>query len=129
MMSTKTAVVADKAPAALGPYSAAIALGDLVFCSGQTPIVPQTGELASGSVGQQTRQVLANISAVLKAAGLTLDDIVKTTVFLTDMADFAEMNEVYSQHFTAPFPARSTVQVAALPKSADVEIEAIAATR
>jgi len=126
-MSAKTAVVAEKAPAALGPYSAAITYGDLVFCSGQTPIVPETGELAEGGVAEQTHQVLSNLSAVLAAAGLTLDNILKTTVFLTDMADFAEMNAVYAEFFAAPYPARATVQVAGLPKAASVEIEAIAA--
>lgn len=125
-MSAKTAIVAQKAPAALGPYSAAIAFGELVFCSGQTPIVPETGELVEGAVAEQTRQVLANLSAVLAAAGFTLDTIVKTTVFLTDMTDFAEMNAVYAEFFAAPYPARSTVQVAGLPKAASVEIEAIA---
>jgi 2-iminobutanoate/2-iminopropanoate deaminase len=128
-MSPKTAIVAEKAPAALGPYSAAIATGDLVFCSGQTPIVPATGQLAPGSVADQTRQVLRNVSAVLEAAGLGLDDVVKTTVFLTDMADFAEMNAVYAEFFSAPFPARSTVQVAGLPVGASVEIEAVAVSR
>jgi len=125
-MPEKTAIIAEKAPAALGPYSAAISVGPFVYCSGQTPIVPATGELAQGSVGSQTRQVLTNVSAVLEAAGLTLADVVKTTVFLTDMADFAKMNEVYAEFFVEPFPARSTVAVAGLPKVASVEIEVIA---
>ena len=128
-MTPKTPVVTEKAPAALGPYSAAITWGDLVFCSGQTPIVPQTGELVEGDVAVQTRQVLTNLSAVLEAAGLSLNSIVKTTVFLTDMADFAQMNAVYAEFFAAPYPARSTVQVAGLPKAASVEIEAIATVR
>ena len=128
-MSDKQAVLAEKAPAALGPYSAAITSGGLVFCSGQTPIEPATGELVEGDVAAQTRQVLANLSAVLEAAGLPLDSIVKTTVFLTDMADFAAMNAVYAEFFSAPYPARSTVQVAGLPKAANVEIEAIATGR
>ena len=123
---TKTAIVADNAPAALGPYSAAIRAGDFLYCSGQTPIVPETGELADGDVASQTRQVLKNVSAVLEAAGATLADVVKTTVFLTDMADFAKMNEVYSEFFAEPFPARSTVAVRALPKAASVEIEVVA---
>jgi len=125
-MTNKTAIVAEKAPAALGPYSAAIRTGDLLYCSGQTPIVPETGELVEGCVACQTRQVLTNVSAVLEAAGLALDAVVKTTVFLTDMADFAKMNEVYAEFFAEPFPARSTVAVAGLPKGASVEIEVIA---
>jgi 2-iminobutanoate/2-iminopropanoate deaminase len=125
-MSEKHAVVADKAPEALGPYSAAIRVNAFTFCSGQTPIDPATGELVEGCVGCQTRQVLTNLSAVLEADGLTLNDVVKTTVFLTDMADFAKMNGVYAEFFAEPFPARSTVAVAGLPKDARVEIEAIA---
>jgi 2-iminobutanoate/2-iminopropanoate deaminase len=125
-MPQKQAIIAEKAPKALGPYSAAIRVGTFTYCSGQTPIVPQTGELVEGCVGCQTRQALANLSAVLEADGLTLDDVVKTTVFLTDMADFGKMNEVYAEHFSAPFPARSTVAVAGLPKDSRVEIEAIA---
>jgi 2-iminobutanoate/2-iminopropanoate deaminase len=125
-MSEKQAVVADNAPKALGPYSAAIHVGTFTYCSGQTPIDPATGELVEGCVGCQTRQVLTNLSAVLEADGLTLNDVVKTTVFLTDMADFGKMNGVYAEFFTEPFPARSTVAVAGLPKDARVEIEAIA---
>jgi 2-iminobutanoate/2-iminopropanoate deaminase len=125
-MPQKQAIIAEKAPKALGPYSAAVRVGTFTYCSGQTPIVPQTGELVEGCVGCQTRQALANLSAVLEADGLTLDDVVKTTVFLTDMADFGKMNEVYAEHFSAPFPARSTVAVAGLPKDSRVEIEAIA---
>jgi len=125
-MSSKTAIIADKAPAALGPYSAAIRIGDMLYCAGQTPIVPETGELAEGCVACQTTQVLKNVSAVLEAAGLTLEDVVKTTVFLTDMADFAKMNGVYAEFFAEPFPARSTVAVKALPMAASVEIEVIA---
>lgn len=125
-MPEKTAIVAEKAPAALGPYSAAISTGAFVYCSGQTPIVPATGELAEGGIAEQTEQVLANVSAVLEAAGLSLADIVKTTVFLTDMNDFATMNAVYAEHFAEPYPARSAVAVAALPKGASVEIEVVA---
>ena len=125
-MTTKNAIVAEKAPAALGPYSAAIRVGEFLYCSGQTPIEPTTGELVEGCVACQTRQVLKNVSAVMEAAGLTLGDVVKTTVFLTDMADFAKMNEVYAEFFSEPYPARSTVAVAALPKSASVEIEVVA---
>ncbi len=125
-MTHKTPIVADKAPAALGPYSAAIRVGDALYCSGQTPLDPATGELVGDDVATQARQALANLSAVLEAAGGTLDSIVKTTVFLTDMADFAEMNAVYAEHFTEPYPARSTVAVRALPKACRVEIEAVA---
>ncbi len=125
-MPTKTAIVAEKAPAALGPYSAAIRVGDFLYCAGQTPIVPETGELREGCVGCQTDQCLKNVSAVLEAAGLTLANVVKTTVFLTDMADFATMNGKYAEYFAEPFPARSTVAVKALPKDARVEIEVIA---
>jgi 2-iminobutanoate/2-iminopropanoate deaminase len=125
-MSEKQAIIAEKAPAALGPYSAAVRVGSFTYCSGQTPIDPATGELVEGCVGCQTRQVLTNLSAVLEADGLTLNDVVKTTVFLTDMGDFAKMNGVYAEFFAEPFPARSTVAVAGLPKDARVEIEAIA---
>ena len=122
-MPDKTAIIAEKAPAALGPYSAAISVGDFVYCSGQTPA---TGELVPGTVADQARQALTNVSAVLEAAELSLDDVVKTTVFLVDMADFGEMNEVYAEFFSQPFPARSTVAVAGLPKCASVEIEVVA---
>jgi 2-iminobutanoate/2-iminopropanoate deaminase len=125
-MTQKTPIVADKAPAALGPYSAAVRVGDMLYCSGQTPLDPATGELVGDDVATQARQALANLSAVLEAAGGTLDSIVKTTVFLTDMADFAEMNAVYAEHFAEPYPARSTVAVRALPKACRVEIEAVA---
>lgn len=125
-MSEKTPIVADKAPAALGPYSAAIRKGDMLFCAGQTPIVPDTGELVEGCAGCQTRQVLTNVKAVLEAAGASFDDVVKTTVFLTDMANFQKMNDVYAEFFTPPFPARSTVAVKQLPKDALVEIEVLA---
>lgn len=114
-----------KAPAALGPYSAAIASGGLLFCSGQTPIDPATGELVPGGITEQTRQVIKNLAAVLEAAGASLGDVLKTTCFLTDMADFAAFNAVYAQHFTSK-PARSTVAVKALPKGALVEVELIA---
>jgi len=125
-MPQKEAIVAEKAPAALGPYSAAISVGPFVYCSGQTPIDPATGELVEGCAACQTTQVLKNIQAVLEAAGLTLSDVVKTTVFLTDMANFQKMNGVYGEYFAEPFPARSTVAVAGLPKDALVEIEVVA---
>jgi 2-iminobutanoate/2-iminopropanoate deaminase len=125
----KTVVTSQDAPAALGPYSQAIAAGSLVFCSGQVPIDPQTGELVNGDIRAQTDRVLQNLKAVLDAHGLEPGDIVKTTVFMTDLSRFAEMNTVYGAFFKEAFPARSTVQVAALPKGAQVEIEAIAFQR
>jgi len=128
-MPKKTAVIAEKAPAALGPYSVAVSVGDFVFASGQIPIDPATSEFVSGGVVEQTRQVLTNLSAALEAGGLTLDDVVKTTVFLADMDDFAEMNRAYAERFAEPFPARSAVAVAQLPKGARVEIEAVAVRR
>ena len=122
------AINTEKAPAAIGPYSQAIDTGaGLVFVSGQLPIDPATGAFPEGDVKVQTRQSLANARAILESAGLSLKNVVKTTVFLADMADFASMNEVYSQFFTAPFPARSAVAVKTLPKGALVEIECIAA--
>lgn len=123
---TKETISTDKAPGAIGPYSQAVKAGGMVFCSGQIPIDPATGEFISGGVAEQTRQVLANLSAVLEAAGLGLDDVVKTTVFLADMADFTSMNEVYSEFFSENKPARATVQAARLPRDARVEIECIA---
>ena len=122
------AIHTDKAPAAIGPYSQAIDSGaGIVFVSGQLPIDPATGTFPEGGVQEQTRQSLTNAKAILEAAGLGLQHVVKTTVFLADMADFAAMNEVYAQFFTAPFPARSAVAVKTLPKGALVEIECIAA--
>lgn len=114
------------APAAIGPYSQAIATGDLVFASGQIALDPATGQLVPGDVQDQTRRVLDNVKAVLEAAGSALDQVVKTTVFLTKMADFAAMNEVYATYFTTEPPARSTIAVAELPRGAAVEIEVIA---
>ena len=122
----KTVIASAEAPAAVGPYSQAIAVGNLVFCAGQIPLDPTTGNLIEGDVTAQTRRVIENIKAVLAAAGATLDDVVKSTVFLLDMNDFAAMNAVYAEYFASPFPARSTIQVARLPKDARVEIEVIA---
>lgn len=117
----------EKAPAAIGPYSQAIDSGmGLVFVSGQLPIDPSTGAFPEGGVKEQTRQSLTNARTILEAAGLELRNVVKTTVFLADMADFAAMNEVYAQFFEAPFPARSAVAVKTLPKGALVEVECIA---
>lgn len=114
-----------KAPAAIGPYSQALDMGGVVYCSGQIPIVPATGELAEG-LEAQAEQVFANIEAVLAEAGLTMSSVVKTTVFLTDLADFGAVNDIYARHFAQPFPARSCVQVAGLPKGARLECEVVA---
>jgi len=122
----KTAVKTDAAPGALGPYSQAIVAGGMVYCAGQIPLDPATGNIVSGGIAPQTEQVLKNLGAVLKAAGSGLDRAVKTTVFLKDMNDFAAMNEVYAKHFGALPPARSTVQVARLPRDVAVEIEVVA---
>ena len=124
----KQRINTEKAPAAIGPYSQAIDSGPgLIFVSGQLPIDPATGAFPEGGVQAQTRQSLTNAKAILEAAGLSLANVVKTTVFLADMADFAAMNEIYAQFFTEPFPARSAVAVKTLPKNALVEIECIAA--
>ena len=125
-MTKRHAISASGAPAALGPYSHAIGYGDLVFCSGQLGLDPASGELADG-VEAQAERALSNLMAVLDAAGLGPADVMKTTIFLADMADFPKVNAVYGRFFPEPYPARSTVQVAALPKAGLVEIEAIAA--
>ncbi len=116
----------DRAPAAVGPYSQAVKSGRLLFCSGQIGLVPGSGALADGGVSAQTEQALKNLAAVLKAAGLGLHDVVKTTVFVADIKEFAAVNDVYAKHFGSHKPARSTVQAAALPLGALVEIDAIA---
>ncbi len=121
----KQIIEADQAPAAVGPYSQAVAAGPFVFVSGQIPLNPQ-GEMVQGDIVVQTVQVIENLKAVLEAAKLSLKDVVKTTVFLKDMADFAEMNRVYAEFFPEKPPARSTIQVAGLPRNAAVEIEAVA---
>lgn len=121
----KDIVQTADAPAAIGPYSQAVTFGNLVVTSGQIPLTAQ-GELVAGGVAEQTEQVIQNLRAVLAAAGTDLDRVVKTTVFLADMNEFAAMNAVYEQHFTAPYPARSTVQVARLPRDVRVEIEVLA---
>lgn len=122
----KTVVVAEGAPKAIGPYSAAVKTGSYIFTSGQIPIDPQTGEVVEGGIEAETRQVLTNLAAVLDAAGASLNDVVKTTVFLRDMNDFGQMNAVYATFFPNDPPARSAVQVGALPKNVAVEIEAVA---
>lgn len=122
----KQVIHTDSAPAAIGPYSQAIQIGDLLFVSGQVPIDPSTGAIVEGDIKAQAQQSLNNLKAILNAAGTNMGAVVKTTVFLADMNDFAAMNEAYAQFFQEPFPARSAVQVARLPKDAKVEIEAIA---
>lgn len=120
------AIHSDKAPQAVGPYSQAIVAGNLVFASGQLPIDPATGQFAEGGIAEQTRQSLTNVSQVLAAAGTDLAHVVKTTVFLSDMANFGAMNEVYATFFNQPYPARSAVAVKTLPKDTMVEIEVVA---
>ena len=122
----KKVISTSKAPAAIGPYSQAIQVGNLVFASGQIPIDPATGSFVEGGVKEQARQSLTNVKAILDEAGLTLDNVVKTTVFLADMNDFADMNAVYAEFFAEPYPARSAVAVKTLPKGALVEIEVVA---
>lgn len=122
----RQAVATDQAPKAIGPYSQGIRAANLLFVSGQIPIDPSTGTLIQGDIAAQTRRVFENLSAILKAAGGSLDNVVRTTVFLADMGDFAAMNEVYAGYFTTPAPARSTVQAARLPKDARIEIDVIA---
>jgi 2-iminobutanoate/2-iminopropanoate deaminase len=125
-MSTKKVVRPAGAPAPVGPYNHAIRVGELLFCSGQIPLDPATGQLAGADIQTQTTRVLENIRVVLAAEKLDFINVVKTTVFLTDLGDFAAMNEVYGSYFTTDSPARSTVQVAALPRGARVEIEVVA---
>jgi 2-iminobutanoate/2-iminopropanoate deaminase len=125
----KVRVQTENAPAAIGPYSQAIKANGFVFVSGQIPIDPRTGEFVQGGIREQTEQVLKNLSAVLEASGSSLDQVVKTTVFLADMQDFASMNEVYSTCFRETPPARATVAAAGLPRNAKVEIEAVAVTK
>jgi len=122
----KRAVATDQAPKAIGPYSQAVRAGRWLFCSGQIGLDPASGELVGGGVTAETARVLENLSAVLQAAGASLADVVRTTIYLTDLGDFAPVNEVYARYFSAPFPARATIGVAALPRGAAVEIDAIA---
>lgn len=124
----KTVINTREAPAAIGPYSQAMRVDRLLYLSGQIPLDPETGELVQGDITAQTEQVVKNLSAVLAAAACTLKDVVKTTIFLTNMDRFAEVNAVYGRHFSEPYPARSTVEVRRLPKGAEVEIEAVAQT-
>ena len=124
----REAVSTTRAPQAIGPYSQAIRAGDLVFVSGQIPLDPATGAVVAGDIAAQTHRVMQNLQAVLEAAGTSLGAVVKTTIFLADLGDFAAVNEVYGSYFTPPAPARATVQVARLPKDVRVEIDAIART-
>ena len=125
-MATKTIIKPVKSPAAVGPYNHAVRVGDLLFCAGQIPLDPASGNLVAGDIKAQTERVLQNVKAILDDQKLTFGSVVKTTVFLTNLADFAAMNEVYAKYFTSDCPARSTIQVAALPKAANVEIEVVA---
>jgi 2-iminobutanoate/2-iminopropanoate deaminase len=125
-MPKKIIIKPAKAAPAVGPYNHAVRVGDLLFCSGQIPLDPATGNLVTGDIKAQAERVLENIKLILEDQRLSFANVVKSTVFLTNMADFAGMNEVYARYFTADFPARSTVQVAALPKGASVEIEVVA---
>jgi 2-iminobutanoate/2-iminopropanoate deaminase len=120
------AISTEKAPAAIGPYSQAIQVGNLVYTSGQIPIDPATGMIVKGGIKEQTLQSLTNVKAILEEVGLTMSNVLKTTVFMADMGDFADMNSVYAEFFTEPYPARSAVAVKTLPKGALVEIEVIA---
>src|SRR6266487_5642603 len=122
----KKIISTSEAPAAVGPYSQAIRIGNFVFCSGQIPLDPKTGEIVPGDVNAQTRRVMENIAAVLRAEELNFGNIIKTTIFLTNLADFQTVNELYGSYFNSDPPARSTVQVAALPTGAGIEIEVIA---
>lgn len=122
----KKVIATNDAPAAVGPYSQAIAVGNMLFCAGQIPLDPATGDLVGTDVTAQTERVCQNIAGVLKANDMSFANVVKTTVFLTDLANFAAMNAVYSKYFVEPFPARSTIQVAGLPRGAQVEIEVTA---
>ena len=125
-MATKQILKPAKSPAAIGPYNHAVRVGDLLFCAGQIPIDPATGNLVVGDITAQTERVLENVKAILDDQKLTFAHVVKSTVFLTNLGDFAAMNEVYARYFTKNFPARSTIQVAGLPKDASVEIEVVA---
>ena len=124
----KKIISTNEAPAAIGPYSQAVRSGSFLFCSGQIPLDPKSGQIVSGDIAAHTRRVLDNIAAVLRAEGLSFDNVVKTTIFLTNLGDFQKVNEIYGSYFKQNPPARSTVQVAALPKGANVEIEVIAAS-
>src|SRR6185369_3080536 len=122
----KDIISTDKAPSAIGPYSQGVRVNGFIFYSGQIPIVPSTGEVVTGDISIQAEQVMQNIAALLEASGIGFEDVVKTTIFLTSLADFGVVNDIYGRRFTAMHPARSTVQVSALPKGVDIEVEVIA---
>jgi 2-iminobutanoate/2-iminopropanoate deaminase len=122
----RSAVATERAPRAIGPYSQAVRAGDFLFLSGQIPLDPETGQVVAGDITAQTRRVMDNLQAVLAAAGSSLDAVVRTTIYLADLGDFAIVNEVYGSYFASPAPARSTIQVARLPRDARIEIDAIA---
>jgi 2-iminobutanoate/2-iminopropanoate deaminase len=122
----KKIISTSEAPDAVGPYSQAVRVGSTIYCAGQIPLDPKSGQIVPGDIGSQTRRVLDNIAAVLRSEGLTFENVAKTTIFLTDLGDFQTVNEIYGSYFKNQPPARSTVQVSALPKGANVEIEAIA---
>lgn len=122
---SKTIIATDKAPAAIGPYSQAVKLGNLMFCSGQIPIDPATGKLVEGDIAVQTRRVLDNLKAVVEAGGYTMSDVLKTTILLDNLADYPVVNEIYASYFTGTYPARAAFQVAKLPLGCAVEIEAV----
>lgn len=126
LLMSKQAITTSDAPAAIGPYSQAIRAGDFLFLSGQIPLDPSTGQLVEGSIEDQTHRVLRNLGAILAAAGASFEDVVKTNVYLADMADFAAMNAIYGTYFPAPAPARATIQAARLPRDVRVEIDLIA---
>ena len=122
----RKAITTSHAPQAIGPYSQAVSCGDYIFCSGQIPVDPKTGEIVSEDIVKQTHQVMQNIQAVLNEAGANFDHVVKSTIYLQDLQNFSKVNEVYAEYLTPPYPARATVEVAALPKGAGVEIEVMA---
>ncbi len=126
-MTEQIRIHTSNAPAAIGPYSQGVKTGNMVFVSGQMPVVPATGEVVKGDAGEKARQCMKNVIAILEEAGLKADNIIKTTIFLTDMSDFGAVNEIYASFFDDSYPARSCVEVSRLPKGVDVEIEAIAA--
>lgn len=123
---TKKIISTDKAPSAIGPYSQAVWAGDFLFASGQVPIDPATGNLISQDVQEQAHQALKNVRSILETAGLTMDNVIKATVFIKNMDDFGKINEIYAQYFSTPYPARSCVEVARLPRDVQVEVEVIA---
>ncbi len=125
----KNVIESNNAPGAVGPYSQAIQVGNLMFTSGQLPIDPATGKIPEGPIAVRAHQAIKNLSAIVSEAGASLDDVVKTTVFLSNIADFQEVNAIYGEYFKSPYPARSAFQVAALPLGADIEIEAIVLTK